>query len=141
MAGEPSPLARAGLLLFSVAVVGALIGFGWESSLPDEDKPLVQLPTGAADELPSSPRWYSGPSPEERAITHRATAGLPPYKEAAPQALAADYLDPGSKIAVAYFTTRDKPEQVLSFYRSRCWMGASPLSSTSTTPTPATWAT
>lgn len=118
MAREPSSLARAGLLLFSVAVVGALIGFGWESSLPDEDKPLVQLPTGAADELPSSPKWYSGPSPEERAITLRATSGLPPYKQAAPEALAADYLDPGSKIAVAYFTTKDKPFEVLEFYRT-----------------------
>src|SRR5262245_7928733 len=108
MTREPSPLARAGLLLFSVAAVGVLIGLGLESGFSEFDEPpLDDLPTGAADELPSSPNWYSGPSAEERAITRRATAGLPPYKDAVPEALAADFLDPGSRIAAAYFTTRD----------------------------------
>jgi hypothetical protein len=128
MAREPSPLARAGLLLFSVAVVGALIGVGFEISLaPDEDLPLVQLPTGASDERPSSPKWYSGPSPEERAITARATAGMPPYKDAAPEALSADFLDPGSKIAVAYFTTQDTPDQVLAYYKEKLLAGGLPI--------------
>jgi hypothetical protein len=117
MSKGPSPLARAGLLLFSVAVVGALIGFGWEASLYDEEAPLVELPTGAADDLPSSPKWRSGPSSEERAIIQRATSGLPPYKDAVPEALAADFLDPGSRIAAAHFMTRDTPDEVLGYYR------------------------
>jgi hypothetical protein len=117
MSQGPSPLARAGLLLFSVAVVGVLIGLGLESSLYGGEVDLVELPTGAADDIPQSPRWYSGPSPEERAIILRATAGLPPYKDAVPQALAADFLDPGSRIAAAWFMTRDTPEQVLGYYR------------------------
>ncbi|WP_224364601.1 hypothetical protein [Hyalangium versicolor] len=105
-------------MLFSVAAVGALIGTGLESGFSeDEETPLVELPTGAGDEIPSSPKWYSGPSPEERAITLRATAGLPPYKNAVPEALAADFLDPNSRIAAAYFTTPDRPDEVLNYYQ------------------------
>lgn len=118
MSKGPSPLARAGLLLFSVAAVGALIGTAWEERVYNtEGAELMEIPMGAADERLPSPKSYSGPSLEERAIIQRATGGLPPYKDAVPEALAADFLDPGSRIAAAYFMTKDTPDQVLGFYQ------------------------
>lgn len=117
MSQGPSSLTRAGLLLFSVAVVGALIGFGWEEHAHQEDEARFEamMAEGSKEGLPS-PKRYSGPSPEERAIIRRATAGMPPYKDAVPQALAADFLDPGSPIAAAWFMTKDTPDQVLGHY-------------------------
>jgi hypothetical protein len=50
-------------------------------------------------------------------VVQRATAQLPPYQDAVPQALEADYLGPSSRIAVAWFMTRDTVDQVLGFYR------------------------
>jgi hypothetical protein len=114
----PSPLVRTGLLFFSISVVGILIGFGWEMGTHEEDEALLdELVQQGPDGLPDSPDWRRGPSEEEREIIQRATAGLPPYKDAVPQALAADYLDPGSNLAAAWFMTPDSPEEVLSFYR------------------------
>jgi hypothetical protein len=107
------PWLRAGLLLFCVAVVGALVGTGWESTLPPEEN----LEADSLAGLPTSPYWYSGPSEANRQVVQRATAELPPYKDAVPQALEADYLGPNSRIAVAWFMTHDTPDQVLGFYR------------------------
>jgi hypothetical protein len=114
----PSPLVRTVLLLFSVSVVGILIGFGWEMSTHEEDEVVLDglVPSGTAA-LPDSPAWYRGPSAEEREVIQRATSGLPPYKDAVPQALAADYLDPGSPLAAVWFMTPDSPDEVLGFYR------------------------
>lgn len=118
----PSPRVRVGLLLFSVSVVGILIGFGWEMGshgFGEEDEvPLDELVELGTQGMPESPAWRRGPSEQEREIIQRATHGLPPYKDAVPQALAADYLDPSSSIAVAWFMTPDSPDQVLSFYRA-----------------------
>jgi hypothetical protein len=119
MAPEPSPWARAGLLLGTVVVVGALVGFGWEASLHAHEASFDEEAEGAEEEdmLPESPGWDASPSREEREVVRRATSGLPPYGAAAPRALAADYLDSNSRIAAAWFLTTDPPEQVLAFYR------------------------
>ncbi|ADO76148.1 hypothetical protein [Stigmatella aurantiaca] len=119
-----SPLARAGLLLFSVAVVGALIGFAWEGEVHErEEARLEALMTSATQELnassraPSSAQASSGISEAERNIIQRATQGLPPYKGAVPQALAADFLGPNAPMAAAWFMTEDSPQEVLGFYQ------------------------
>ncbi len=113
MSRMPSPWLRAGLLLCCVAVVGALVGATWESTLTPEEEAFDE---GSLAGLPESPLWYDGPSEASRRVVERATAELPPYKDAVPQALDADYLGPGSRIAVAWFTTRDTPDEVLGFY-------------------------
>ncbi|WNG40253.1 hypothetical protein F0U60_46015 [Archangium minus] len=118
---SPSPLLRAFLLAFSIMTVGSLIGFGWEMGVHgdvlEEEQALEELmeAEGRAESL--SPDWRKGPSEEEREIIQRATSGLPPYKDAVPQALAADYLDPSSKLAAAWFMTPDSPQEVVGFYR------------------------
>jgi hypothetical protein len=114
----PSLWLRFSLLLCCVAVVGALLGAGWESiAASEEEVPEDVWEAQPLSELPESPMWYGGPSEGQRQVVQRATAQLPPYHDAVPQALAADYLDPGSSIAVAWFVTRDPPERVLRFYR------------------------
>lgn len=113
----PSPLLRILLLVFSIMTVGALIGFGWEvgvhGNVLEEEEALEGLMAAQED---TAPDWRKGPSEEEREIIQRATGGLPPYKDAVPQALAADYL-PGSNLAAAWFMTPDSPQEVLGFYR------------------------
>ncbi|HYH99763.1 hypothetical protein [Hyalangium sp.] len=118
MPSGPSLWLRVSLLLCCVAVVGILLGAGWESIAASEE----EVPEGVWEAqplpaLPESPLWYGGPSEGQRQVVARATAQLPPYPDAVAQALAADYLDPGSRIAVAWFVTRDPPERVLRFYR------------------------
>ncbi|HZH13871.1 MAG TPA: hypothetical protein VE057_05870 [Archangium sp.] len=112
----PSSLLRVVLLVFSIVVVGSLIGFGWEvgvhGNVLEEEEALESLMAAEED---TAPDWRKGPSEEEREIIQRATGGLPPYKDAVPQALAADYL-PGSNLAAAWFITPDSPQQVLGFY-------------------------
>jgi hypothetical protein len=114
----PSPLVRAALLFFSVSVVGILIGFGWEMGTHEDEETLLdQMIEQGSGALSDPVDWRRGPSEQEREIIKRATGGLPPYKDAVPQALAADYLDPGSNLAAAWFMTPDSPDEVLSFYR------------------------
>lgn len=117
---SPSPVLRTLLLVFSIMTVGSLIGFGWElgvhgSSL-EEEAALEDLMDAEEAVEPASPDWRKGPSELEKEIIQRATGGLPPYKDAVPQALAADYL-PGSNLAAAWFMTPDSPQEVLGFYR------------------------
>ncbi|HYH98535.1 hypothetical protein [Hyalangium sp.] len=83
-----------GALAFIVSAMAIPIGLGWGHSLFRKE----------------------APEPGLQVVRH-ATQGLPPYKQALPQALAADYMGPDSRIAVAWFTTRDAPEEVLGFYR------------------------
>jgi len=114
----PSPKLRVGLLLLTVAVVGGLIGFGWELGL-HEDEASPEESSMEAGPLPEPFDGQAKASEFARGIVQRATEGLPPYKDAVPQALAADYLDPGSRIAAAWFMTPDSPEAVLGFYEQK----------------------
>lgn len=110
----PSPQrawVRIALGMFSIAVVGALIGLGVEEATYHR---AAELDEGAFAQ-PTLAR--SEPSPAERALVRRATEGLPPYKDAVPQPLAADYLGENAPIAAAWFRTRDPAEAVLSFYQ------------------------
>ncbi len=117
MARGSSPWRRSGLLLLAVSAVGLLLGFGWEQRLSEvEQEALQELELEASEPAPPAVAAESRVGAEQEVIS-RATAGLPPYKGAVPQALAADYLGPDSRIAVAWFMTQDPPEKVLGFYR------------------------
>jgi hypothetical protein len=117
MARGLSPLARAGLLLFSVAGVGALIGLAWEGQVHErEEARLEEMMSHAAQELNASSR-PAGLTEGERRTVQRATQGLPPYKDAVPQALASDFLGPNAPMAAAWFMTDDAPQEVLDFYQ------------------------
>lgn len=54
----------------------------------------------------------------DASVTARALEGLPPFPGAHPEPLAADALGPGTPLAVATFTSRAAPAEVLGFYRS-----------------------
>ncbi|GHG68166.1 hypothetical protein [Comamonas sp. JC664] len=119
MAGVATSLTiRLPALFFSVAVVGALIGFSWEhavhrgGSSENEWSP----PGLGADGSPSSGEdWIH--TPEDVAVLKRALEHFPPYpKGSRPEALAADYLGAGAPMAVAWFSTEDSPAQVLEHY-------------------------
>ncbi|RKH50830.1 hypothetical protein D7X55_12400 [Corallococcus sp. AB049A] len=109
---------RAAALLVAVAVVGALLGVAMEDVIygnaPTE---LEAAEVRANAEFPSPPS--NKRSPAEEAILARALVHFPPYPNATrrPEVLAADYLGPDAPIAVAWFTTKDKPRQVLEHYR------------------------
>ncbi len=118
MSNTGFPWLRASLLLLCVAVVGALIGVGWESLSTESPEALdAAQESWQGEGLPTSPVGDTGLSEAERQVVRRATAQLPPYHDAVPRPLAADYLGRGSPIAVAWFSTRDTPAQVLGFYR------------------------
>ncbi|KFE68958.1 hypothetical protein [Hyalangium minutum] len=118
MSNTVSPWLRGSLLLFCVAVIGALIGTGWEmSGASGEERFDAEVENDAPEsDLPRSPRGPGTFSESERQVIRRATSELPPYPRAVPRAMAADYLAPGSPIAVAWFATSDTPDQVLGFY-------------------------
>jgi hypothetical protein len=106
-------------LLFSVAVVGCLIGFAWErvsygGSAPSGEWEPPEFP-GHGEE--GSTRELAR-TPAEEAILQRALSHFPPYPRASsrPEVLAADYLGPDTSMAVAWFSTRDTPAQVLGHY-------------------------
>jgi hypothetical protein len=114
MPSSSSPAISIPALLFSVAVVGALIGFGWEhvayggQSSQEWSPPEAQV--GTAPDRP-------GRTPLEEALLKRALSHFPPYPRASrPEVLAADYLGPGVPMAVAWFSTEDAPGQVLEHY-------------------------
>jgi hypothetical protein len=91
--GSFKPL-QLGALAFIVSATAIPIGLGWGHSLFRKEASETGLQ-----------------------VVRRATQGLPPYQRALPQALAADYMGPDSRIAVAWFLTSDTPEEVLGFYR------------------------
>ncbi|HEX5749356.1 MAG TPA: hypothetical protein VFZ09_24220 [Archangium sp.] len=115
MSRVPRLAVRVLSLLFSAVVVGGLVGFGWgrlaeevapapvERVVPDEARPVARR--GAR-------------TPEEEAVLERALSAFPPYPRGSrPEVLAADYLGPDAPVAVAWFSTEDAPDQVLSHYR------------------------
>lgn len=109
---------RVPALLFSVAVVGSLIGFAWEGAVYGRrDVTEAWSPPPSLDDAP--PTKPSGSrSPAEEAALKRALVHFPAYPKASrAELLAVDYLGPDVPIAVAWFSTTDTPEQVLSHYR------------------------
>ncbi|MBJ6761224.1 hypothetical protein JGU66_10650 [Myxococcaceae bacterium JPH2] len=111
---------RLSLLLFAVTVAGALLGFAWEDAVysRESESPLEKVEQKASAMLPPTSRSPER-SREDQAILERSLSGFPPYPgdSTAPEALAADYLGPDVPIAVAWFSTKDSPRQVLSHYR------------------------
>ncbi|HZI13347.1 MAG TPA: hypothetical protein VE153_23400 [Myxococcus sp.] len=104
-------------LLFSVAVVGGLIGFSWEEAMygarAASTEAEWELPVLAEEEPPPELER----TPAEEAILQRALSHFPPYPRASrPAVLAADYLGAGVPMAVAWFSTEDPPAQVLEHY-------------------------
>jgi hypothetical protein len=112
------PVIRVPALLFSVAVVGCLIGFSWER-VAYRDSPSEEAwepPEAVGHGVAASSR---GPerTPAEEAVLKRALTHFPPYPRASrPEVLASDYLGSGVPMAVAWFSTRDTPAQVLEHY-------------------------
>lgn len=109
-----SSLVRSAAVLTVVAIIGAVGGYVWERSTATDDLAEFQEQAGG-DEGAVAPRTAKH-SELEKSTVRRATLGLPQYKGAVPQALGADYLGPGTPIAVAWFMTRDSPQEVLDFY-------------------------
>jgi hypothetical protein len=91
--GFSTPL-RLGELAFLVSATAIPVGLGWGHSLSGQ---------GAPD--------------ERLQLVQRATRELPPYKGVVPQPLAADFLGGDSRLAVAWFTTHETPDEVIAFYR------------------------
>jgi hypothetical protein len=116
MTGEPRPAVRAVALLFSMAVAGGLIGFGWERFMYEAPADVADQ-TMAEDVLAQPVRRTRTPEQEE--ILRRALSHFPPYPRGTrPEVLAADYLGADVPIAVAWFSTQDRPDQVLAYYNS-----------------------
>ncbi|NTX05192.1 MULTISPECIES: hypothetical protein [Myxococcus] len=117
MSRASSLVIRVPALLFSVAVVGSLIGFAWEGAVYGRrDATEEWAPPPSLDDAP--PAKPAGRSPEEEAALKRALVHFPAYPRASrAELLAVDYLGPDVPIAVAWFSTKDTPEQVLSHYR------------------------
>ncbi|MHB8874329.1 MAG: hypothetical protein ACYC8T_11635 [Myxococcaceae bacterium] len=109
-----SSLVRTGAVLLTVAVVGAVGGYVWERSTAPDDAPAFAARPDADDG--EAPTRQMKRTEQDTHIIRRATLGLPPYKDAVPEAIGADYLGGKAPIAVAWFMTRDPPEQVIGFY-------------------------
>ena len=109
---------RVPALLFSVAVVGCLIGFSWErvafrDAPADGEWEPPELQGHGEAEPSRGPERTSA----DEAILRRTLSHFPPYPRASrPEALAADYLGPGVPMAVAWFSTQDTPAQVMEHY-------------------------
>lgn len=118
---QERPILRVAVILGSVSVLGLFLGWMLERQYggpvydDDEAPELPTIPTGAL------PQREGGPSAWESEVLKRATAGLPPYPNAEPHALGADWLGPNVPIAAAWFTTRDSPDQVLDFYKGQLY--------------------
>lgn len=125
MATASSPTLRIPALLLSVAVVGALIGSGWEHAAYGGQSSQEWTPPDA--EVRTAPA-RPGRTPEEEALLRRALSHFPPYPRASrPEVLAADYLGPGVPMAVAWFSTEDSPGQVLEHYEKELLAGGLPV--------------
>ncbi|WP_342378977.1 hypothetical protein NVS55_06160 [Myxococcus stipitatus] len=115
MPSSSSLVIRVPALLFSVAVVGALIGFTWEGAV--YGKRAVSEEWSPPPSLDDAPEAKAARTPEEDAALKRALVHFPAYPRASrAELLAVDYLGPDVPIAVAWFSTQDTPEQVLSHY-------------------------
>jgi hypothetical protein len=116
MTGEPRPAVRAAALLFSMAVVGGLIGFSWERLVYEAPADVMDQVT--PDDMLTQPARRTR-TPEQEEILQRALSHFPPYPRGSrPEVLAADYLGSDVPIAVAWFSTEDTPDQVLAHYNS-----------------------
>lgn len=109
---------RLGALLFSIVVVGGLIGFTWEQAVYEATPEVPEFAT------PLSPKPVEVPLPgpsrslKEQAVLQRALSHFPPYPRGSrPEVLAADYLGTGAPIAVAWLSTSDPAGRVLEHYR------------------------
>lgn len=110
---------RTAALLFSMATVGGLIGFGWERVTyepPREEAPEEFVSDDTLLALRGAPKR----PPEEEELLRRALSHFPPYPRGSrPEVLAGDYLGPNAPISVAWLSTRDSPGQVLEHYRQQ----------------------
>ncbi|MBN8469639.1 hypothetical protein JYJ95_24305 [Corallococcus exiguus] len=115
------PAFRTASVLVTVAVAGILIGMGMEEARYGGARTELERAEAAADELDQeATAAQSGPTRSKRdeAILARTLTYFPPYPNSGrPEALAADYLGPGTPIAVAWFSTQDSSDQVLQHYR------------------------
>jgi hypothetical protein len=115
------PAFRTAAVLFSVAVVGVLMGIAWEDvTYGKTESALDQMEARAAaqEAKEDSKDDAFRRSKREEAILSRSLTYFPPYPNAGrPEALAADYLGPDVPIAVSFFTTKDSSDQVLDHYR------------------------
>lgn len=116
MSRVPRLAVRVLSLLFSAVVVGGLVGFGWGRLAEEEVAPEPVDRVVPEDARPVVRRGAR--TPEEEAVLERALSAFPPYPRGSrPEVLAADYLGPDAPVAVAWFSTEDAPDQVLSHYR------------------------
>lgn len=110
---------RAGALLFSVSVVGVLLGVAWEDvTYRDKADSELERVEDQAELMEVKQEEGVQRSKRDEAILARSLTYFPPYPNAGrPEALAADYLGPDVPIAVAFFTTKDSSDEVLLHYR------------------------
>lgn len=112
------PAFRTAAVLVSVSVAGMLIGMGWEEARYGNTRTELERAEAAADALDQETPRGSGRSKQDEAILARTLTYFPPYPNGGrPEALAADYLGPGTPIAVSWFATKDSSDQVLQHYR------------------------
>jgi hypothetical protein len=118
MVGSPfSRAVRAAALLASMALVGGLIGMGWEQAIDTQAEAPDPEPLTQSEEplKPAGPRQRSS---EEEAILQRVLSHFPPYPRGSrPEVLAADYLGAKVPIAAVWLATEDSPDEVLEHYR------------------------
>ncbi len=100
------------LVLLSAAFIGVAAGIFLERINRDEEA-LHDPPPVAEDAIPAPIAMGANGRPEKPA----AMARLPVYPGAAPQALGDSATLHGIDINMAWFTTPDSPQQVLSWYR------------------------
>lgn len=111
------PAFRAGALLFSVSVVGVLLGVAWEDASYGKVESELERVEDQAQAMEAKQEGVRR-SKREEAVLARSLTYFPPYPNAGrPEALAADYLGPDVPIAVAFFTTKDSSDQILQHYR------------------------
>ncbi|NOK21884.1 hypothetical protein [Corallococcus carmarthensis] len=111
------PAFRTGALLFSVSVVGVLLGVAWEDATYGKVESELERMENQVDAAEAKQEGVRR-SKRDEAILARSLTYFPPYPNAGrPEALAADYLGPDVPIAVAFFTTKDSSDQVLQHYR------------------------
>jgi hypothetical protein len=110
-------------VLGGAAVVGVLAGVVLERAYAGhEAEALEQAQQRATD--PTVPDHHVAPEPD---FPDRAVSGLPPYKDAVPISLSKDMEVFGMPMAVAWFATRDTPDQVISFYEETLFEAGFPV--------------
>ncbi len=106
-------------VIAGAAVVGASLGVVLERSRPE---PEMELPEALAP-MPK----MAAPASAEEPPPVEALKGLPPYPGARPRSLANGLTVQGVPMHVAWFSTKDTPEQVLSFYEEKLAAAGLPL--------------